>query len=62
MLMKNTNEQSEEFINTHVASVSCNGKEAPFDHPLIYLKIDGLSKSIACPYCSKKFVFLPRKE
>ncbi len=60
--MKNNNAESEEIINTNVVSVSCNGKEAPFDHPLIYLKTNNISKTISCPYCSKKFVFASNRE
>ena len=47
---------SVEIINTHLNSVSCNGKEAPYDHPKIYLEIDKDKGSILCPYCYKKFV------
>lgn len=36
-------------------SVSCKGKEAPYDHPLIYLEIDPKIGHIECPYCSCKF-------
>lgn len=36
-------------------SVSCKGKEAPYDHPHLYLKIDSSIGSIDCPYCGKKF-------
>jgi uncharacterized Zn-finger protein len=36
-------------------SVSCKGKEAPYDHPKVYLEIDSEIGSIDCPYCSKRF-------
>lgn len=44
-----------EIVTTTIASVSCSGKEAPFDHPKIYLEIDPKAGWIVCPYCSKKF-------
>jgi uncharacterized Zn-finger protein len=45
-----------ETINTTDTSVSCSGKETPFDHPTIYLKIDKAKGSILCSYCGKKFI------
>lgn len=45
-----------ETINTQSSSVSCNGKDAPYDHPKVYLEIDKHKGSILCPYCYKKFV------
>lgn len=36
-------------------SVSCFGKEIPFDHPKVYLEIDPDKGFVVCPYCSKKF-------
>ena len=36
-------------------SVSCKGKEAPYDHPHVYLEIDSSIGYIDCPYCGKKF-------
>lgn len=45
-----------EIINTISTSVSCFGKEAPFDHPKVYLEIDPAQGSITCPYCGKNFV------
>lgn len=47
---------STEIVNVTETSVSCCGKEAPFDHPAIYLEIDKDSKMAQCPYCSKKFL------
>lgn len=46
----------EEIAQCKKANVSCNGKEAPYDHPLVYLKIDQEIGHINCPYCSKKFI------
>lgn len=51
-----------EMIKTVSPSVSCAGKESPFDHPKIYLEIDQAIGSIVCPYCSKKFVLIPDNE
>lgn len=45
-----------ETIQTTKKQVSCSGKEAPFDHPTIYLEIDEEKGEIECPYCSRKFV------
>ncbi len=44
------------IIETISTSVSCFGKEFPFDHPKVYLQIDPSKGSIECPYCSKEFV------
>lgn len=43
--------------NTNSLDVACNGKNAPFDHPKVYLRIDPAHGSICCPYCNKKFTF-----
>ncbi|MDP4708931.1 MAG: zinc-finger domain-containing protein [Rickettsiaceae bacterium] len=48
--------QSIETEKTKSNSVSCKGKEAPYDHPKIYLEIDTKVGRIDCPYCSKIFV------
>jgi uncharacterized Zn-finger protein len=42
-----------EEINS--TSVSCKGKEAPYDHPKVYLEIRKDIGKIECPYCSKLF-------
>ncbi|MCC8467603.1 MAG: zinc-finger domain-containing protein [Rickettsia endosymbiont of Eriopis connexa] len=47
--------KSMEIVNSVDASVSCQGKEPPYDHPKIYLEIDKEKKEVICPYCSKKF-------
>lgn len=41
-------------------SVSCKGREAPYDHPLVYLEIKDALGKIDCPYCGKKFVLRRR--
>ncbi len=45
-----------EIEKTKSSSVSCMGKEYPYDHPKIYLEIDQETKQVICPYCSKQFV------
>jgi len=45
----------QDVIESFTASVSCFGKEIPFDHPKVYLEIDPQEGFIICPYCSKKF-------
>lgn len=50
--------QKPEIIETISATVSCSGKESPFDHPRIYLQIDPSKGSVICPYCSKKFILI----
>ncbi|WP_341757107.1 MULTISPECIES: zinc-finger domain-containing protein [unclassified Candidatus Tisiphia] len=50
--------QNVEIIETISTSVSCFGKEYPYDHPRIYLEIDPVNGAIMCPYCSKKFVLI----
>ncbi|MDR0296464.1 MAG: zinc-finger domain-containing protein [Rickettsia sp.] len=50
--------QNVEIIETISTSVSCSGKESPYDHPRVYLEIDSTKGSIMCPYCSKKFVLI----
>ena len=47
--------QSIEIEKTKANSVSCNGKEAPHDHPKVYLEIDAEIGRIDCPYCGKVF-------
>lgn len=37
-------------------SVSCQGREAPYDHPLVYLEIKEEGGKIDCPYCGKEFM------
>jgi len=44
-----------EIEKTKSKSVSCKGKEAPFDHPKVYLEIDPKLGKIDCPYCGKIF-------
>ncbi|RTK92507.1 MAG: zinc-finger domain-containing protein [Rickettsiales bacterium] len=44
-----------ENTKTNLTSVSCKGKEYPYDHPIIYLEIDKAVGEVICPYCSKKF-------
>ena len=44
-----------EIEKTDTKSVSCKGKEAPYDHPHIYLEINSEIGHIDCPYCGKKF-------
>lgn len=51
-----------ETVRTSSSSVSCLGKEPPFDHPKIYLEIDQAVGYILCPYCSKKFVLISDNE
>lgn len=40
---------------TDSSQISCSGKEAPYDHPKIYLEINKAIGEINCPYCNKKF-------
>ncbi len=47
---------SKEKVVVSSDSVSCKGKEFPYDHPLVYLSIKDDSHSVTCPYCSKEFV------
>ncbi len=42
---------------TRILSVSCNGKNHLYDHPMVYLKIDVEIGSVQCPYCSKIFKY-----
>lgn len=44
-----------EIEKTKSKTVMCQGKEAPFDHPKIYLEIDSKLAKIDCPYCGKRF-------
>ena len=45
-----------EIENTKEKSVACCGKDAPYDHPKVYLEINPRTKDIDCPYCGKRFV------
>ncbi len=47
---------NQEIVYTDEASVFCSGKDAPLDHPKVYLAINPKLGDITCPYCSKKFV------
>ena len=47
---------NKEIELTESNSVSCQGREAPYDHPLVYLEIKGEVGKIDCPYCGKEFV------
>jgi uncharacterized Zn-finger protein len=47
---------TKEIIYTMNKTVSCSGKESPYDHPLVYLQIDEAKEYTECPYCSKKFI------
>ena len=47
--------QSVEIEKVQSKSVSCKGKEAPYNHPHVYLEIDQKIGHILCPYCGKKF-------
>ncbi|HJD62471.1 MAG TPA: zinc-finger domain-containing protein [Rickettsia endosymbiont of Degeeriella rufa] len=53
--------KSMEIVNSVDASVSCCGKEPPYDHPKVYLEIDKAKKEVSCPYCSKKFRLIETK-
>lgn len=47
--------QPVEIEKVQTKSVPCKGKEAPYDHPHVYLEIDPKIGYVACPYCGKKF-------
>ena len=53
--------ESYEIEKTKSSSVTCMGKEFPYDHPKIYLEIDPGTNEVQCPYCSKKFVLNSEK-
>ncbi|MCP5369476.1 MAG: zinc-finger domain-containing protein [Rickettsiaceae bacterium] len=36
--------------------IYCQGDSSIEGHPKIYLKIDHITNSAICPYCSKKFL------
>lgn len=44
-----------EIEKTNSTSVSCKGKESPYDHPKVYLEINPELGKVACPYCGKIF-------
>jgi uncharacterized Zn-finger protein len=44
-----------DVVNVTTNHVSCQGNESPYDHPLVYLRINNDEGSITCPYCSRKF-------
>jgi len=51
------NMEAPEFEKTKSLSVVCQGKEAPYDHPRIYLYIIPKFGKVQCPYCSKEFIY-----
>lgn len=48
--------KNKEIVHIKNSSVSCHGKDYPYDHPLVYLEIKEEKSSIQCPYCGKEFV------
>ncbi len=44
-----------EIEKTNSTSVSCVGKESPYDHPKVYLEINPEVGRVECPYCGKTF-------
>jgi uncharacterized Zn-finger protein len=40
---------------TKSTSVSCSGRDVPYDHPRVFLEINSLIGKIDCPYCGKCF-------
>ena len=48
---------NKETTYTDKLHISCNGHEAPYDHPLIYLEINEANGAVECPYCSHVFLF-----
>ena len=55
-IKKITKMQLIEIEKTNSTSVSCKGKESPYDHPKVYLEINPELGRVACPYCGKTFV------
>lgn len=48
-------QESEDFIVSETAAVSCDGGGGTLGHPRVYLNI-GAAADIVCPYCSRRFV------
>jgi len=44
-----------EVEKTNSKSVACSGRQAPYDHPAVYLEINMSTNLVICPYCSKRF-------
>ncbi len=46
-----------ETIEVSSMEVSCDGGGGPLGHPKVYLHIDPEKGRIACPYCSRNYLF-----
>jgi uncharacterized Zn-finger protein len=44
-----------EIEETKSTSVTCSGRDVPYDHPRVFLEIDPDLGKIDCPYCGKRF-------
>ena len=56
-----TPEKRFEVVDTNTLHVACDGGDNPaLGHPRIYLDINPDKGRIACPYCSREFVYKPQ--
>ena len=52
-------EENKILLPSNQTRVSCDGGGSPLGHPKIWLellRVDEFSKSVICPYCSRKFI------
>ncbi len=47
--------KADDITMTHTEIVSCDGFDALFGHPKIYLNLP-LNTEVKCPYCSRSFL------
>jgi len=55
--MKFKNDAGVAEIGIGVTEFKCAGEAPPQDHPHVYINM-GNDKSILCPYCATKYVYL----
>ncbi len=48
-----------EVIRVASREVVCDGEGGVLGHPRVFLHIDSQSGEIACPYCSREYVYAP---
>lgn len=50
-----------EAMGIHSSETACDGGGGALGHPRVYLHIDAQTGEVACPYCSRKFVYQPAR-
>ena len=48
-----------EEIKVTSKQIRCDGGKGAHGHPAVYLTIDPRTRDVVCPYCSRRFSYLP---